>query len=79
MVKVKFLVKNKALTSYKVSNLTTNVHRANYGIYGVVKNQLLTGFGVIANDMLYVTWETGGCTALLKETADELGFEIENV
>jgi hypothetical protein len=79
MVRVKFKVLNKCLTSYGVVNLTNNTHRSPYGLYGVVKNQELEGFGVIKDDFLYITWSIGGCTMLMLETATELGFEISNL
>jgi len=77
MVKVEFKVVNKCLTGYGVSNLTENAHISPYGIYGVVKNQILNGFGVIKNNKLYVTWDIGGCTVLSIDKALELGFVIK--
>ena len=78
MLKIKFKVLNKCLTGYGVKNLTTNSHISPYGIYGVIKNQVLEGTGLIKDDVLYVTWLVGGCTMLMIEKAIKLGFEIEN-
>jgi len=79
MTKVEFKVLNKCLTSYGVRNLTVNEHISPYGIYGVVKNQVLTGFGVIKNEMLYITWDIGGCTVLEKDKALEFGFVLNDL
>lgn len=79
MKKIEFKVLNKCLTSYDVRNLTENEHISPYGIYGVVKNQVLTGYGVIKNDILYVTWDIGGCTSLKIDKALELGFIINDL
>lgn len=79
MKKVEFKVLNRCLTGYEVSNLTENTHKSPYGIYGVIKNQVLTGVGVIKNDMLYVTWDIGGCTTLHIDKALELGFIINDL
>ncbi len=76
MLKIEYKVVNKSLTGYGVGNLTRYSHISPYGIYGVVKNQTLTGFGVVKDDMLYVTWDIGGCTMLLYSKAIELGFII---
>lgn len=79
MVKIKFKVLNKCLTSYDVKNLTDNPHRSPYGLDGVVKNQELEGVGVIKFNKLYITWSIGGCTMLTLEKAREFGFEISNL
>ena len=68
-MKVKFKVINKCLNGYGVSNLTTNTHRSTYGIFGMIKNQTYEGQGVVKDDMLYVTWDIGGCTMLMQEKA----------
>lgn len=79
MKKIEYKVLNKCLTAYEVTNLTENSHVSPYGIYGVVKNQVLTGYGVIKNDILYVTWSIGGCTMLNIDKALEFGFIINEL
>lgn len=79
MKKVEFKILNKCLTSYGVRNLTENAHISPYGIYGAVKNQILTGFGIIKNDMLYITWDIGGCTVLETDKALEFGFILNDL
>ena len=78
MKRIEFKVLNKCLTAYGVGNLTLHSENSPYGIYGVVKNQVLTGCGIIQNGFLYVTWDIGGCTMLSLDKALEFGFVISD-